>query len=1817
MAQIPGFHIIEKLHEGKNSLVYRARRESDARPVVLKMLGDAYPSPERLAWFRREYETTRSLGQLEGVIQAFELHREQQRWFMVLEDFGGLSLARLVRQRSFTLDEILEMALTVVGVLGKLHERHVIHKDINPSNIVFNPETGQLKLIDFGISSVLSRENPSFRDPSRLEGTLPYVSPEQTGRMNRTIDYRTDFYSLGVTLYEFVTGQLPFTSADPLEVVHSHLARRPVAPHELQAGVDRMLSDIIMRLLAKNAEDRYRSSYGLLRDLQEYRRRRAEGITEPFEVGREDRSDRFQLPQKLYGREREMQQILDAFERVAAGSSEMMLISGYSGIGKSALVREIYKPITRQRGYLISGKFDQLVRDEPYAPLLQAFRELIRQILSESRESIARWRGRLAEALGPNGRVITDVIPDLEVIIGPQPAVPELEPSEAKNRFHLVFQSFIKVFAGREHPLALFIDDLQWVDGASLSLLQALMTGQDNHHLFLIGAYRDNEVSDTHPFVLSLAQLRKAGVSIRELALHPLGIEHVDQLVRDSLAGDSGDTLPLAELAHSKTGGNPFFLGEFLKHLHTERLISFDFQHGWQWSLEQIAERNVTDNVVAFMAGKVQRLTPECQQALQLAACMGNVFDLRTLSIVLERSPRDAAAALWGALAEGLILPLDDAYKLTGVDVQNLLDTVNVEYRFMHDRIQQAAYSLIADEEKRRIHWKVGKLLWESTPSEALGQRIFDIVYHLGNGLEYARERGERDELARLHLLAGRKAKASAAYEPGLRYLRMGIQLLAEPEAVRGGGLPSAADVQEAWSRCYRLCLELFDEASEAAYLCGEYEEMQRLLQVVLTYTASLLDRVRSYKTEIQSYAARRELLAGVDAGRRALKLLGIDIPEAPDMAARAAGSAAATAAAIWAGRDIEELISLPEMTDPEKLAAMEIMARLYIPAYNGAPDAFVLIVFHEVILSLTHGLTWNSARAFVAYAFLLCVQGDIESGYRFGKLALRMAERFQGMDRSSTIFMFNFFVRNWRETAKEAEPFLEGYRLGLESGDQEFAALNLLGALCQPFWFGGELPGLATNAASYDRTLRNLKQELPREICSLHWQSILNLLGRSANPCTLVGDVYDEREKLSLYVKNNNVVPLGMFHVHKLALCLLFGDPEQALVHGREAEKYAGAITMTVMPIAFRFFDALASLACCRDDGQQPELLRRAEVDLALLRTWAVHAPSNFAQKVALVEAERARVLGQVVEAREFYDQAICLAQKHQLIWDEALAHELAARFHRQRGHAHLARHYLRDAHYAYQRWGAVAKVNQLEASFRHELMHALPTSRGGLSTYDTTQEYASTGALDLRTVLKASQALSGELALDKLLVRLLRTVIENAGAQKALLLQEKNGELVIEAEGSVDDPRMRVLQSIPVSASDELLPALVHLVARSGRPEVVNDASSEGMFTHEPYVQRKRARSLLCMPLVNQGKLTALLYLENNLIAGAFTHERIEVLNLLSAEMAIAIDHARLYRALESANNELAIYNQNLEEKVAARTRELADKNQELQQAMVQLREAQRMLILREKMASLGRLAAGVAHELRNPLNFIINFAEISMSLTTNATQELDGWREVPEPKRMADVRELLVEMANCTERIAEHGRRANGIIGGMLTHSLLSSDKREATDVNQLLGEAIRLSSQSFHARDSSFKLELLESYDASLGPTALVPQEVRRVFINIIENACYSMRQKHQKLGPLYSPQVSVHTTNREREIEIRIRDNGMGIAKDHLDQIFQPFFTTKPPGEGTGLGLSICYEIVVNKHRGDIRVMTQENEFAEVTILLPKEPVHGEKSQQVV
>ncbi|MGV0108461.1 Serine/threonine-protein kinase PknK [Nostoc sp. DSM 114160] len=965
--RIPGYRLTEELYNGSRTLVYRGYRETDSLPIVIKLLKNPYPSFSELLSFRNQYTIAKNLDS-PLIVQTYNLEPYQNGYALVMEDFGGISLKEWKLTGNLqSLQEFLEIAIALCDTLNLLYHERIIHKDIKPSNILINPETKQVKLIDFSIASLLPRETQTLVNPNVLEGTLAYISPEQTGRMNRGIDYRTDFYSLGVTFYELLTGELPFQSNDPMELVHCHIAKAAPLIHEINPQIPLVISEIVMKLMAKNVEERYQSALGLKYDLEKCLCQLKEtGEIHKFEIASRDLCDRFLIPDKLYGRETEVETLLQAFDRVSQSTTEMMLVAGFSGIGKTAVVNEVHKPIVKQRGYFIKGKFDQFQRNIPFSAFVQAFRDLMGQLLTESDVQLEQWKNQILAALGENGQVIIEVIPELERIIGKQPSVLELSGSAAQNRFNLLLEKFIQVFATKEHPLVIFIDDLQWADSASLKLMQLLMSKADSQYLLLIGAYRDNEVSQAHPLMLMLQDLEKAKATINTITLAPLNRASINQLVADTLSCSLNLALPLTELVMSKTKGNPFFTTQFLKALHEDGLITFNFDGNyWQCDIAQVRSLSLTNDVVEFMAVQLKKLPLDTQTILKLAACIGAQFDLNTLAIVSEQSQTDVAAALWKGLQEGLILPISEVYKfyqqeslvnshLSFADeVQQTSDDpeqLTVTYKFLHDRVQQAAYSLIPDDQKASIHLKIGQLLLDYTSDIEQNNKLFDIVNHLNRGLKLVVEPAERAKIARLNGLAAKKARSATAYESAITYANTGIALL----------------TPNCWQSQYELALMLHELAAENAFLAADFEQMEHWAQIVLQQGKTLLDRVKIYEIQIQNHTLQHKLLDASDLAKQVLSQLGIQLPDSPTQEDIQQGFQHTVN--LLAGRAIEELLYLPPMTAGEPLAAIKIAASAASAIYITNPSLYPLLILSQVNASIQYGNAPFSAFFYAHY---------------------------------------------------------------------------------------------------------------------------------------------------------------------------------------------------------------------------------------------------------------------------------------------------------------------------------------------------------------------------------------------------------------------------------------------------------------------------------------------------------------------------------------------------------------------------------------------------------------------------------------------------------------------------------------------------------------------------------------------------------------------------------------------------------------------------------------------------------------------------------
>jgi PAS domain S-box-containing protein len=1557
MVALPGIAIQSKIYESSNSLVYRGIRDdglahcfADTERVIVKLLKQDYPSPQELTRYRQEYEITRSLN-VEGVIKAYSQQDYQRTLFILLEDFGGESIERWMRQRPeffpMSLPEFLQLAIALTNILGGIHAANVIHKDINPGNIVLNPDTGVVKIIDFGIATQFSRTNPTFKSPHGLEGTLAYLSPEQTGRMNRTIDYRTDFYSLGVTFYELLTGHLPFPTTNVLELVHCHIAKQPTPPYEVESvgcgvwgvrtdgssstrhTIPKAVSDIVMKLMAKSAEDRYQSAWGIKADLERCVHQLEEiGRIDCFQLGLQDMPEQFQIPQKLYGREAELEALLTAFEQVAENqewetssekpyptshtphsnlptphtpyptlqTSTMMLVTGYAGIGKSALVQELYKPITAKRGYFTSGKFDQLQRNLPYSAIVQALQKLVRQLLSEPEEQVQQWRSRLLAALKSNGQIIIDVIPEVELIIGKQPPVSDVGATEAQNRFNLTFQSFVRVFCSKQHPLVIFLDDLQWADSATLKLIELLLLDEQTQSLFLIGAYRDNEVTLTHPLAIALEKLKQSKAAIHQISLTPLAAESVSQLIAQTLLCDLSTARPLAELVWRKTGGNPFFVNEFLRTLNSEELVTFNVDHRcWQWDVAQIESKGITDNVVELTIGKLRQLSEPTQNALCLAACVGAEFDLNTLSIICKRSPTDIFAELATAIETGLVLPTSE------LD-ENLLVQ---HYKFLHDRVQQAAYTLIDESQKPVVHLEIGRNLLQmaaSKPvtnlaaSETFANQVFKVVDHLNLGAMLVTEQPKRDEIARLNLIAGQKARTATAYEAAVKYFNIGRSLLAF----------------DSWQTNYELSLTLYESAVEATYLCGDFMAMEQLACVVHNHAKTVFDEVKVYDVKIQAAASQGNLKQAIKIGLMVLARLGVELTEEPSQLD--IQTALEKTAAQLADREIADLINLRAMSQPEPLAAMRILSSITSLAFIAAPNLFPLISLAEVNLSIAYGNNTLSAHGYVVYGIVLCgIVQEIEAGYQFGKLALSLAEQLDIKEVKAKISTtFAASVMHWKEHLKETLPiWLEGYQSAMETGSFEYVGYCGFHIPEHLYFIGRELTGLEQEIATYSQIVSQVRRESPLNWLAILWQSVLNLLGHSKNPGNLMGDVYNEERSLPQAIEANDISELVFCYLNKLILDYLFGNYSQAIKNAMLAEQYLSGIPGRVAVGICHFYDSLAHLARFAEASnvEQETWLIRVNASQEKMRIWAYHAPQNYQHKYDLVEAEKARVLGQFFEAEERYEQAIQGARDNEYIQEEALAYELAAKFYLVRGREKFAQLYMKEAHYCYERWGATAKVKDLETCYPQFFAQPSDAVHTSIRTPSNTISSHLPTVFDLAAVLKASQAISSEIELEQLLRSLMQILVENAGAQTGCLILEDSGKWTIEAACELNEGEQicetQVLQSIPIA--NRLPESIIQYVIRTHESVILNDATREGNFIHESYLQHNQTHSLLCLPLLNQNKLVGVLYLENQLVSGAFTRERSQVLNLLSTQAAIAIENAKLYSKLRASESQM----------------------------------------------------------------------------------------------------------------------------------------------------------------------------------------------------------------------------------------------------------------------------------------------------------------------
>jgi predicted ATPase/signal transduction histidine kinase/tRNA A-37 threonylcarbamoyl transferase component Bud32 len=1775
--ELTGYQQGESVHDSSASSVCRARRLADGECVVIKRSQGHSASALALTRYRNEYELLRAL-ECPGVVKAHELLRQDGQVALVLEDLSGVSLRRWIESSpGASIAERLGIAIQVADILATVHGANVIHKDISSHNVVYDPDARRCTLIDFGIATRLRSEESKFQAPTALEGTLAYIAPEQTGRMNRSLDYRADLYSLGVTLYELFTGGLPHVTGDPLEMVHFHIAGKPVPPCERDARVPEAVSDIVLKLLQKEPENRYQSASGLAADLRRCLEAFERGTAlERFELGSADVTDRFEPPQKLYGRSAETKTLLSSFERVARGGVETVVVAGQPGIGKTSLVHEIYQPITRQRGYFVAGKFDLLRQNVPFSALVTALQDLVQQLLTEGEDEIAAWRERISTAIRPNAQLIIDVVPALELIIGSQPRVPELEALEAQNRFNLVFQNFVQVFCKKSHPLVLFLDDMQWADAASLNLVTLIVSARATESLLLVFTYRDSEVSATHPFMVALKEQEKQGVPIRSIELEPLGVAQVAEFVADTLHQDRVSAEPLAEIIQEKTGGNPFFMRQFLQALYGKGLIKFDqATKTFRYDAAAVRDAAITDNVAELLAAKLQRLPPETQETLQVAAVIGARFELRALAGVLGRSRGATDASLRAAIEDGLVAPVTGLETIESETVLSPL--VYARYAFRHDRVQQAAYNMVAESGRPPLHLAIGRTLLATTPAAELEARLFDIVGHLNQGRALIGDHGERLRLADLNRRVGMKARDATAYELAVRSFETAIEL----------------DGASAWQERYTLHFDTHRRLAEALGLTADAAGALAVIDRALAHSTSLIDAadLRAIKTNVLLIMGR--IPEAIACGRDAARQFGIELPDQPEQVRALLQREIQTIRERAAVIGIENLLDLPTMEDPGKIALMGLLMHCLPAAFQSDQESYALLCCTMVHLSLEHGNCALSARAYGSFAALLSsALGEYEDAYRFAKLGVDLARKLDETSMFAGVyFLFAMFASHWVKPIDEStELYQKAVHFGLQSGDHVHAGYSVARRFSHLQVRGMPLSELREEGNAAFETLHRISDAANREFLRPRMAFIDWLQGERRHGNTLGTDELDEAAcTAEIQARGNRSFEADWFMMLTIQRYYA-GDFAAAYEFAKIAASLQPFCAGFITRAEHAMFLALSMIAVYPDAEDE----RHTELDLGLtaireqMRRWVSLCPENHEHMQLLVEAECARIKGQRIEAADLYDRAIEAARAQAYLNLEALTAELAARFWFKDGKPDFGRIYLEKALHAYEAWGASGKVADLAA--KHGLNAARSTTVSVTSSSTTIGPSAErSDALDLAALLKANQAIAGEIVLERLLAKLMDIIRENAGAEAVVVVLESDAQFLVQGV-KMATGAARVLTGEPLRQTAACSKGIVNYVLRTSEFVVLDDAVQHSKFRNDAYVRNRRPKSVLCMPVAHQGKLIGAVYLENNQVAGAFTPDRLEALNILMSQVAVSIENATLYskqeqqsRAIEAANvtlttevaerkraeQELGRYKDHLEDLVKERTRELE--------------KAQGRLVDLSRRAGMAEVASGVLHNVGNVMNSVNVGASVAREamvalpvegiaraaglLDQNANRLGDYLTADPVGRKLPDyLRKLGAALAEekrtilgNIEHLSEHLEHMKKIIAAQQTYAKVNGVV-EACTLEEISETALAISEAAL--RNSN--IEVVRTYE-KLPPVLVDRHQIMQILVNLIGNAKHALEDV-----PRPDRQLLVAVAQVEGGARIEVRDNGTGIAAENLPRIFTHGFTTKKKGHGFGL-----------------------------------------------
>jgi predicted ATPase/class 3 adenylate cyclase len=1494
MLQIKGYKINNSLFSDGSKTVLVGFRESDSQAVVLKVIKYSALDYVKVIKLKREFDLLSKL-KLMAVPEVLEFIEFKEGVALVMKYEGYGNLKEYAKQKEFSIIDFLKIAIQLAEALAELHKANIVHKDIKPDNIIINPDILKINLIDFGNSIQISEESVGLVSHRELEGTLHYISPEQTGRMNRSIDFRSDFYSLGISLYEIATGVRPFDYADAIEIIHAHLALPPKNPIEFNPKIPSMVGAIILKLLEKSPENRYQSALGLKFDLnrclEEYLNY---GEIESFRIGSQDYSDRFRIPQFLYGRESELELLLNAFYRVANNSKELVIVSGFSGIGKTSLIQEIQKPVTEKRSIYIAGKFDQFQKDMPYLGIKKAFSGLIRQILSESEETVKVWQNKFLNSLGSNGNVISEVIPDFELIIGNQPEITQLPPAESQNRFNLFFLKFVQCIATKESPLVLFLDDLQWADSPSLKLFELILCDDQTKHMLIIGSYRDNEVNSTHQLLKTLLVIKNNGIIITDIKLEPLKFNEVNNLVSDTLRKTPDDTFALSSLILKKTNGNPFFINQFLKNLYQLKLIYFDYdRNSWNWDVDQIEKQDITDNVVELMRSNLKLLDDNTQKLCELAACIGNVFELKTLATIYEASINETAKVIFPAIQAGLIIPIGNEYRLAEISDSEEINS-HIFYRFLHDRVQQAAYSSIDPLQKQAWHLNIGKLLYNSYSIQEREENIFDLLNQYNHAITIINDLDTRIELAKLNLFAGKKAKASSAYEPAYNFLKIASEFLPK----------------NAWVSYYDLTLAIYSELAEGAYLTGGFNEMEDIFINIFNNAKEVLHTTNAYIVKIQAYLSLGDFEKSLGIALEALNKMQLNLKSDPNKLDVIVGLLKTKF--LLRNKTPEMLENMPLLNSQLEKAQMLILSASTSSAYFVRPNLFPLIIFKQIEISVKYGNSPDTSFAYSTYGLILCGStNEFDEGENYGQLAIRLVDKYDLKTFYSRVHYVNGnFILHWKHHYNSTyETAIESFNRGMETGEYLWAAYSTFLHTDLAAYAGMPLPDLINLIDYYLPFLQKMNQKQVLNWQLIHKQFAYNFHNAVEVNCDMVGDFFNENIQIYQLEQAKDFGALCNLYLNKLMLHYFMGTADNAIEFGTKANNLIENVLATPQVSQTIFYHTLSMLKGSENlNGiKRWRIIQKVKKNIKKIKLFAAAGPMNHQAKLYLVEAELNRI--NKISPISLYNSAIKAAHSNQILHEEALSHELLGRFYQKSNEIAKAKDSLLHSRSLYLKWGANAKVRLLDEEFELILRTNNKVSTISKSySYDNSFSTSNT-MLDMESIIKSSIAISSEIVLDDLLSKLMKIVIENAGAQNGYFLLEQSDTWKIMVGRNINDNDGKPFQIVNLIGNQLLPENVVNYVIRTKQDLVFYDIQKETVFSRDPVSIKLKLNSVLCIPILNQGKLIGILYLENSLNSGVFTDERVRLIKLLSGQIAVSLKNAMIYEDLEQKVKERTI--------------------------------------------------------------------------------------------------------------------------------------------------------------------------------------------------------------------------------------------------------------------------------------------------------------------